>query len=397
MEIRSNHVERSQVQSWNTVYDSPYFDTCNGGTTGDHSSRNTNGTILSDIRDTGMVGYDIPNFHRRKNSGELLPFTPWKQWDISGKANPGQTVDCQWTHDNTSTYSRRARTTGVPWAYPLVLKELEDLANERSFDPFVAAAAASIYSKSFDATTFVAELGQVARMLKGFTKRFAANVASGRLENPYLEARYGWRILYYDMLDIQRTIGRIDDKRKRYVEKAGVTFDDTVQHDIVDHIAPGDISLYAGVVGPVTDTVRVGVRGTVAADTAIPLVRTNVVTTAWELLTLSFVIDWIIGVGTWLESLSLLTMTQNVVAAGGFHVEVNRDYSIPLQLHPDFEPTRGLCSLREVHSGSVSGSYSGSLTIRKPASVPKFPQINVRLSELKILDLIALTLQRVRK
>lgn len=349
------------------------------------------------VLQNGARGWDIPNYHRRKNKGELLPYTSWKQWSVEGRMND-EAFNATFRHHNSSSYDWTISGSGVLYANPISLSFLEELAEKYSTDLYVQEAASRIYSRNFDAATFAAELGLTVRMFKGFLKRLASNLKSGRLEDVWLEGRYGWRILYYDALEIQQLIENFHKKaRQRYIERVGS--DTTERTTSVVYPACPIVTghWHDSSQVNISDEIVVGLRGSVAADINIRSARVNLATTAWEVTTLSFVIDWIISVGSWLESMSLLVASSQVVAAGGKLIEVTRN--IDGEFIPDTENLKTGSRGTQVRTGSapVSGQYRGYICLRSPTSLPYSPQLNLRLNELKVLDLAALTAQRLRR
>lgn len=106
----------------------------------------------------------------------------------------------------------------------------------------------------------------------------------------------------------------------------------------------------------------------------------NAVTTGWELITFSFVIDWIIDIGQWLEAMSFLVMQTNYEAARGLQLSIERETTI---------------------AGTSTSHYSdfivnhesycvGTFTRRLPCGVSKLPSFGMNLNALKIVDILAL-------
>lgn len=344
----------------------------------------TNGTgSFTSERDWKIThGVDVPNYYARKRRGELLPMTAFHQWEESGSAS-GQglvsksTLACK-------TYPNYWTTPSVPsflsaWyiAYDMATpdavhaKAAEALQDEY----YVQAAAAKIYASGWDALTFASELDKTVQMFKGFVKNLAKNLRSPMgPERLWLEGRYGWRQVMFDIKDIQKAINSIDDRRKRYRQSAGGSSNST-------ELSTKAVSWVSGThVYPVVDTYEVNTRGTVVADITPPKIQLNPVITGWELTRLSFVLDWVINVGQWLEAMSFLVFSQQYVAAMGVQVRCTRTLSDPL------------VTWSQYHSGSITGSstWTCTLQMRNPVKVPMTPLVKLRIDAWKALDLYSL-------
>jgi len=247
--------------------------------------------------------------------------------------------------------------------------------------PYVQSAAARIYSSGWDALTFVAELSKTVALFTKFGEQTADQLLDGKLYNLWLQYRYGWRQLAFDARDISSGLNRIDDGRRRFTERVGSdtlyseteTFTDTWGQGTFTHT--------------LTTNYDIGVRGSVAADISPPAIATNPITTAWELLPYSFVIDWFVSVGSFLESMSFLALASSYTAAEGYQVRCTKHSSLT----------------NKVWNTGYSGDYTydstcaGVLTLRHPTTIPVTPLVDIRLDDFKVMDLVAIIVQRYWK
>lgn len=355
-----------------------------------------NGTYQS--TETGTVEYhysaangvNIVNFHRLKKSGVLLPLTRWNQVEIDGQCWQSDDV---W---NQNDGSHHVRTTKRPVATSFWLLQESDidsrLANfELDATYYVQAAAAKIYSQGWDALTFSAELSKTILMFREFvrkhimTAKFKNKSTLDRLTdlgNSDLEFRYGWRVLYYDMKDIIKAIQSIDTNRTRYKESVGSNFDD-VTVSSYDQEWQSRWNHYS-----ITETLSIGLRGTVVADIEPPKVQLNAVVTAWELVPYSFVVDWLLNVGQYLEAMSFLAFSSSHYAAGGVYATLRK------------ESTHDSTTWKSPYYGSGithTGWSEVKKTSRIPTSVSLTPQVKLRLDGFKVVDLVALALQQLQR
>jgi hypothetical protein len=329
------------------------------------------GTVMTSADYTRIVGQDTPNYLVRKRKGELLPLTYFYKYRIVGEQ----------FGSFTATYL--PMPLSYVWnTYATKILEDEELLigylDQIDYTYYVQAAAARIYSRGWDGLTFIAELHKTAAMFQNITGRITGLLKKARFQDLWLEGRYGWRTLIYDLQDLEKAVNNIDSGRLRYKESVGEDSDGETQ----------DSSYEAGGGYPHTvkriATYSFGVRGTAVADLEPPRVQINPVTTAWELTRFSFVLDWVVNVGQWLEAMSYVIISRNHFEAGGQYVRVTTEIDVTngRPLDSDYS---GSCALH--------GGFTQEATRRIPVNVSKLPQIHVRLSLAKGVDLLALLRQ----
>jgi hypothetical protein len=368
---------------------------------------------------TSAQGWITPNFRVRKSAGELIPYTPWlkeaRSMSLSGEFH------IQW--DNTTVdyvHPVPYHQDGITaiWTDGLYLpdsfeinhyNELNDnFADARemfasvSTDAVVQEAAARIYTEGFDALTSSAEFHKTIRLFVGFKKRILKELKRGTLYNLWLEGRYGWRILMYELLELNKAIVDFSETRTRYTEIAFsrlTTKTATEEELLTTYQLPPEIQgtwnsadMYY-YFGTKTD-IDISIKGSIAADIKPARFRANVFDTAWELIPYSFVVDWFIGVGTWIQAMSLEALATENVAAGGLHMKVSRTFHAErpgLINRPNLFVDPILCGLK------VYGERTLDLTERTPTSISNVPQFEINLNAFKVLDLVALLISAVRK
>jgi len=321
-----------------------------------------------------MLGYDIPEFHKRKRVGELLPQTPFSQCFESMAGVTVSHVSSPDSGGSTCTTPNFGRSDAADFkAFPASDSGVDNV----DLDRFVQGAAAAIYSRGHDSLTFLAELNKVVSMFMNVGKSLVNLLQKGDIASTWLQYRYGWRTLYYDLVQINDAIEQLSDTRTRFSERQGMSFTNQVMMpDAVDFSVTGAGSVFA----TISDSYTVSVRGIVAADILPPAFSFNPVVTAWELLKYSFIIDWVINVGQWLAGMSFLFFSTNHSAAKGYRIVCTRSLSTGL-----VEPISGYSI-----SGSVSGTGTYDLSKRIPTTVSTIPHFGVNLDVSKVLDLIAI-------
>jgi hypothetical protein len=319
-------------------------------------------------------GYDLEDYHRRLRNGELLPHTPFEQVELRSSRG---TSTIYASINNTGckvVESTGLAHTGGYWSVPppeptVIIPDLR---------LFVQAAAGIIHDKGHDTLTFAAELRKTASMFQGVANRWlnlVRGLSLGKASKLWLEARYGWRTLYYDLEDLNDALRNFDDKRKRWSERAGTSY----------NTVTGSTYTISGAYYQIlrTNTLywNVSCRGSVVADIQPQQFRFSPLQTAWELVPYSFVLDWFIGVGDALSAIHFLSAQENYQASGGYRVQCH------------YNSVSSLKSVNTGYSASVSTTQSDSYvewTRRTPMPVPYLPFNRVRLNLLKLADLVAL-------
>jgi len=356
-------------------------------------------------------GENVPGYHQKLRQGLLLPFTNFVQHSIDGQCVSAVCAITQNGNPATFTEWRASSGSTVPCpelTWLVTETEMKNLASTIDASYFVQAAAARMYSKGWDALTFVAEITQTRRLLVDFTKKVANEIrranarhtvggSLGRISDAvsnrkregaekaadlWLQGRYGWRSLWLDMKDIHQMLTNVDDGRRRFREVAGTKYENTTVTQTVQNDGNRNFTRLD------TVKVEVSVRGTVVADISPPKIVLNPVTTTWEVLRLSFVIDWIINVGQFLEAMTFLALQTDYRAAGGVYLKFTRNTDYQLGSF-----NNGWAGVYDRGGGDSVGSY----TIRTPMSVPTTPLVKLRLNAFKVADLASLITQAFKK
>lgn len=354
------------------------------------SSNGTNGSYGS--YQSGQMNYKrkttygecTPNFHKRKNAGELIPFTKFSQFESEGKLTPGRCT--VFTEYSAGNWMRNIYTADAYCGSWIVTRDqLEAYAPQESDMNYqVQRAAASIYSKGHDTLTFLAELGKTKQMFirtfRNLTKIKSSRQYWKPLRDLYLEGRYGWRPLVYDLIDLHEAVNLLqDEKRHRFSETKGTTTHEVKSYE-EGPFSQGGCQFYVNH----TDVITTGVRGHVVADIDPPAMRLNPMVTGWELVPYSFVIDWGLKVGIWLEAMSLALFAKGYVASGGYKITIKRSSTFTRYVaNPAYYS-------QTLTYGSLGAKCSGSLLYRVPMKVSLRPHVSVDLSVDKLMDVIEL-------
>lgn len=336
----------------------------------------------SDIHDgffyRNTVGEDTPNFHARKAAGELLPHTNFSQFVSEGhtSSNINYWSDGLQSWDTRPAYGPRD-AFGGDWVRDPAdgpVHEVPDYGN------FVQEAAAKIVSGKHDTLTFVAEVVKLKRMFVNMLERLAKGKLPPLSDAPglWLEARYGWRPLLYDLVSMQEAaVAAREPIRTRYSQRSGDTYVATSEtyeetYESAAEIYWKRVSVYT------SQSVRGSVTADVIWDTTFQL---DPVATAWELLPWSFVLDWIFNVGRMIQAIEFQALASEATASGGYSVREIRETTSGIT----FKPGHG-------RSGdyTVTGTQVTTYTMREPTTVPILPQLEMNIDALKSIDLAAL-------
>lgn len=330
-------------------------------------------------------GVCTPHFHERKRRGELLPYTPWYQFEVSGGVTGGS-YETSWDDPNVPCdASTTVINPFVPYddLWIITSGEIENVLSNYDFHNEVMRAAAAMYSKGHDTLTFLAELHKTRDMFSGVARKMYRAYRRGKprkedfdVAGAWLGVRYGVRPLIYDIIDIEKAINMLDEekKRTRFTQRAGSSYSYTEEEVIPGRWSGGDQET------SIVTTYNISVRGSITADFKPNAFSFNLLRTGWELVPYSFVVDWMIDIGTYLEAMSFLTLQTAHTAAGGFKVEASKQY-------------RRYSTSTESHYGgsfTVSASTDAEYVRRVPTSVGLHPKLNFRFDDLKGIDLLFL-------
>lgn len=258
-----------------------------------------------------------------------MPIGAWDRtfWNFSCS---GSTVDTRLKSKSTGAEGLGFRFTGdihYPWqtfgaAQALVTPTLsEALADEpRLRNECVARAKGS----EWDVATFLAEADKTANLVRGAfrrTRQRALDILGARgpgrvvrtfyeFTQAWLEYRYGWRLLAYDVndaLESYRSLGEVNHRLHRYTSHGSYTKSSTSVGTALccPGIPGGGIGAGTTIGGSgltfaskATNTCKTDVRyGAGVLDSFLLPYSINPVVTLWEILPWSFLIDMFVDVG----------------------------------------------------------------------------------------------------
>jgi len=340
-------------------------------------------SFIGDAERRYKLGVSIPGFHRLQKSGALLPHTPFTQVEWVGEH-----VDGSYFADDTNNWSEFSNYQGPTFSG--VAYRIGDFADndcdhtsspdQTIPDYFVQQAAARIYASGFDALTASAEAKKTVSGFRGVARRMtdlATKFSSKRMYQLWLEGRYAWRTLAYDVRDFHEAVTEFEKTREIWTERAGLSTTHSSTTDIAT-TSNNDFSF------TLTKSVEnnFSLRGSVAGLIKPAQFRANPLETGWELVPYSFVVDWVFDVGTALQALAFQSVASSWTASKGFQCDSKVTYEVGAIPKPN---RTGNCS--------VTWEYSGTRQSRSPVTeITTLPQLTNRaLSWDLSLDLQALS------
>lgn len=359
-------------------------------------------------------GVDTPQFHERLRKGELLPFTDYVKHVIV--ETPGS---YNYTLNNsTYTYNPSHKADGIPYSYSVRNLGYGEAAafadaNERSVKWALAQKAlGALYSQGMDALTFLAELSKTAKMLVSKFRQVVTFVASydfrvppkwirdglniRTLNNEWLEWRYGWRILLYDLMSFAAALD-LPGEVKRYKERAGY------QQTWAQSYSKSHSWASINADEPYRRSFTLNERVMVVGDFSIPPFRFNPLMTVYELVSYSFVFDWFFSVGRAIEATSLLATVQG--GPSGIRASVTAGYAMKVTVVTEPIGAPFVPTLFKSPCTGAFYTWAGQpklveqyirrqpLDLLNPALV--MPHYHLQLTPLKVVDAMALILQRI--
>lgn len=325
-------------------------------------------------------GASTPSFFKKLRSKQLLPSNPYTRFDTVIEASSLSYV--------LANRKSKWRMVNQP-VTPIGPIGSNELGGSTGLDGLLTQALARLYTSGWDALTFFAEFDKtIAMFRKAWSTllskldeliRKAARSGLRDWDSLWLELRYGWRPLYFDMQDIAKMISSLDDKRTIFSARSHGQHSESID----SHAGFGVLQFGYKQTTDLHDQVRV------FSQIRPPRVLFDPVMTTWELIRFSFIIDWFIGVGDWLASLNGALWANDITAAYSRSITMSRK-------------SDGTCvstnPIYTLESSSVAFESHATLLDRTPisASPPVLPSWRANLDWFKIQDLSSIMRQLAR-
>lgn len=335
-----------------------------------------------------MFGIDIPDFHRRLVSGELLPHTQFSQI-----AREHYILPARYEHTDSGQNDVYLTAYSFAIAEGHFLDQLSHVADTAYHDAMVQSSASKIVNAGWDVGTAVSEFPSLKRQFKKVGRSIKRLYRNGSYNNHteqwlrknkresvsfddlWLEGRYGWRTLAYDIRDLNNAIQEFDSKRRIWTERSGYSYTESTTTDVSKQWSAGLMQ------STLEDVTEHSIRGAVAALIKPARFIVDPLQTAWELTPWSFVADWVLNVGDALAAHKLIYLSDSHTASWGVKSVTNRTVTTKAIKEP--------ATVSQNYQETYRGEYE--LVYRNPAEISITPSFTGRkITSDLVLDLRAL-------
>lgn len=345
-----------------------------------------------------MTDQLTPNYFKRVKEGEILPVNPMSISRVQRVAERSVSR-CAYTHYRYTDCPGK-NFQNIQWNQGSITKVISviepptALFTSSEINQIAVEAKGRLYSQGMDVLTTVVELRQTLAMLTGARRNLLRlirdSVAHLRrkgkrpkslrslfqmMSDTWLEGRFGWRILYYDLLAIHQFIdnyakttrlivGRSSDRKTRYY--AGSS-----------NVSPSTV----------TDEIRIGFPGMLDLSKAG---NYNILNTAWEIIPFSLVVEMFFDVQNRVLLLGGLPLNVKELPSAAFYTQVRRRESLIQAEVPSVRPNY---SFVHIHNQPAVALQFHEIETRglRTAEPLTWPAFRLNLGGYKPVDLLFLT------
>lgn len=346
------------------------------------------------IRDT-----KTPRFQSLLRCGRFLPLNPLQVTTVTDTRIHGfVSVDQRVTSCSAVPLTRQVRGTALHWltsgAYVSQLGPPE--VPEAVMTAVTNAAVAQGREAVWDTLTFLGEWKETQSMLANCLHRIT-NIASRCAyaarkvkKNPakafskyWLEYRYGWLPAVMDAQSALKALAHVETDMHFGRGYQAIEFDNEEEVLIEDVDSITDFRFQRRISG--SHIVRGWSAVSVSDGIASQRFGFDPVTTAYELMTFSFILDWFIQIGTWLASVSWFQPGKTL----GSCCSIKSEYTQVLTGMAEFHNSAGTTVVSS-EDGPFGEWRLHTKQYQRFARAPSLPGWNPRISLPRIIDLVAL-------
>lgn len=356
-----------------------------------------------------MTDQKTPGYFRAAREGKIIPVSPMdsikQSWlrDIvdTGWITVGQNGSPKWRCRAEGNFLSNPvpLATAAPWPTVDGNAALQEALSRAQSDAWDALTWAAEFRKTVE--QFTTLRGRFERLATTFVTKIEhindvdsfVNLGGGvrTMSKLWLELRYAWRPMLYDMADIQEALRRLmqgieDPLQRAYATRtSGTTRSSTT---LRGSFRMAGVS--AGIAGfntlcTLTSTRTISAHASVGVQaTTRDIIMSDPFVTGWEVVPFSFIVDWFFSVGDMLTAFSpFATGTLRYATLGTTKLQVDR-YVTQVIPSPGYQVLEG-------GSGPVSATYTEETFQRTiPTGINPTVEFRVNLDAYKIADLVAL-------
>jgi len=359
----------------------------------------TSGLVTRSDLET-MSGFTTRGYFKTVRESGTLPVNPYSSTRHAFEAGSSIAIYRCLRRPSTNEWAERWYVaTDFPASQPLAVSGSPSLPEA----PVLTQAIANLRGDLWDIGTTAAEFGKTVKLVvaagasirraqdfilkvmgaRKRGRRLSAREFMDEFSRLWLEGRYGWRPLYYDLLAAQEAYERLG---KGLVVRRGAAraSKSLVSSGVHASALPGSFGDVARINRRTTFTVSV--RGFCGGylDLDKP-VSIDPLVTGWEVIPYSFVIDWFFNIGSNIQAYSPLAAGK--LLWSGTSTVVQSETVLSIELNP---APSGWQVVEQSIEGSGTFRCSRRDTTRVPAQGVVSLEFKPRLDILKGIDLIAL-------
>jgi hypothetical protein len=363
----------------------------------DESGSQQQKPTFSDYDYWKTTGDEVVGFYAKQRAGELLPVNSYRQLRSKSTFSGSRTYTSytqQTGGDVITNYNQPLpHTNNWPYTPPenyvtFTQSGLENRLDAAVIDNLTTRAIVGIQSSVHDSLTFVAEFHKVVSMFRNAGNTLAkltSKTDPKDWSSLWLEGRYGWRTLWYDMNSVNDAIRHLERSGDFYRKVAGQSesFDETQEFD--------HTLLNAEMKNVINSTFHVNYRGFAVSKIVPPAFGGDILDTAWELIPWSFVVDWFVDIGFKISYISGRWTEADYVSGYGTKITGNALWTNYIDSKSGRTNIGG--SWYDLDSNTAVVVMEAELLVREPFTPSLSPNLNIRLDDFKIVDLISLITQ----
>lgn len=349
----------------------------------------------NDFSGKKIQGISTPGYHQLVKKGAFIQTTPWYKFNVSGSYSGSRTyayytnnvLTCSYnqTDAHTNHFMTHGSVTGI---VNYTENEIINLIDEDQIDYVVTRALVKLAASKHDSLTFLAELRKVISMFRNLGSNIASflrNHNARELANMWLQGRYGWRTLVFDLQSIQEALNHLESESAFWKESLGFSSSSSTDSYGTRDMIDGN---YGGL--SVTETIEISYRGIARGSVKPPSFGGDLAITAWEIVPFSFVIDWFINIG---QKIALLSLDMDPDVSSHYGVHVTAKATSVSSLASGASPATGYRFTKNEALATVTATYVD----RKLYTPSVLPSFRINLDEFKVADIIALIIQLFSK